>query len=632
MSENICLIGNPNCGKTSLFNALTGSFQKTGNWSGVTVERKVGNYKKDKNITIVDLPGIYSLIPVSNDEKEVVKILEKSKPTRIINVVDGTNLERGLFLTCELLNLGIPMMVAVNFCDQISQKKRNLVIDKLKAMFGVEFIFISAKKGENIEQLMSKILLTNKPSNLSTSLSNNKEELAKLIKIALKDYVDFSQSKGVLLTNKIDKILLHRFFGIPILFCIIFLIYFFSFRVGGRLSNSLSTFFEVFGNTTKYAMKNAGIPYWFISLFTSAVFTGVGSVLAFTPQILLLFLFMTILEESGYAMRITFLLNKLFCGFGLGGKSCLPIILSCGCSVTGIMATRTLENESERKSTIFLASFMPCGAKTAVFGWFSYVFFDSNALIATSMYFVGFISIILFGKILKRLNLFNGKEGGFIIEMPIYRFPSLREIFRALWEKTKDFVYKSGTVIFAVSIFVWFFSNFGLKGYTLNIEESFLFLLGNFLKIIFKPLGFGNWQATISLLTGMFAKEAVVESFELLNTDFRLLFDNNYSVYAFMCFLLVSPPCFASLHTAYGELKNKKDFAIMLCFQFGAGYLLALFVVLIGKLMTFKPYLIFCIIFAIILVALSIKIVFNGFKCGNCKKCIKNVGEKCLKK
>lgn len=632
MSENICLIGNPNCGKTSLFNALTGAYQKTGNWSGVTVERKIGNYKKDKSVIITDLPGIYSLIPMSNDEKEVVKTLETSKPTKIINVIDGTNLERGLFLTRELLELGIPMIVAINFCDQINNKKRTLVVDKLRSLFGIEFIFISAKKGENIELLMDKILSIKLATSLATSLTDDKVEFSRIIRIALKDYADFSQTKGVLLSNKIDKILLHRFFGIPILFCIIFLVYFLSFRIGGGLSDGLSSFFDAFGNTTKLAMKNAGIPYWFISLFTSAIFTGVGSVLAFTPQILLLFLFMTIIEESGYAMRITFLLNKVFSSFGLGGKSCLPIILSCGCSVTGIMSTRTLENEKERKSTIFLTSFMPCGAKTAVFGWLAHVFFNSNALVATSMYFVGFLSIIAFGKLLMLLNLFEDNKGRFIIEMPIYRFPSLREVSRALWEKTKDFVYKSGTVIFAVSVLVWFFSNFGLKGYTLNVEESFLFLLGNFLKIIFKPLGFGNWQATVSLLTGMFAKEAVVESFEMLNTDFRLLFDNKFSVYAFMCFLLLSPPCFASLHTAYGELNNKRDFILMLCFQFVAGYALGLLVVLIGKLITLNARLIFCIVFAIILIALSIKIVFNGFKCGNCKKCIKNEGGRCQKK
>lgn len=632
MSDNVCLIGNPNCGKTSLFNALTGAYQKTGNWSGVTVEKKVATYKENKNIKIIDLPGIYSLNAYSNDEKEVVKYLNDNKPSCIINVVDGTNLERSILLTSELVKLNIPMVIAVNYCDQLTKNKITLNVDRIKEFFGVDVIPISAKKDINIKDLMDSVTLYLLPKKSTVSLYKTKEEIARIINLKIKDFIQNKTTKAEVFTQKIDRIVLHRFFGIPILVLVIFLVYFLSFKLGGFFSDKITKFFDAFSNTTKIAMTNAGLPNWFISLFTSAIFKGVGSVLAFSPQILVLFLLMTLIEESGYAMRITFMMDRIFRGFGLGGKSVIPIILSCGCSVTGIMATRTIENATERKATIYLAPFMPCGAKTAVFGWISYIFFGGNALIATSMYFLGFFSIMLFGLILKRFSSSAKESNRFIIEIPTYRFPSIREIIRALWEKTKDFVYKSGTVIFAVSIIVWVLSNFGIRGYTTVIEDTFLFQIGNIVKYLFYPLGFGNWQASVSLLTGIFAKEAVVETFELLNADFTLLFKNGFSVYAFMAFLLLSPPCAASISAAKGELVKRKDLYLMLLFQFVAGYLAALAIVLIGNLLTLNTRLIFCVLVAIILVLIAIKIIIKRKSYSACKSCITCLGKKCQRK
>ena len=631
MIKNICLIGNPNCGKTSLFNALTGSNQKTGNWSGVTTEKKQGFLKGSKNINVIDLPGIYSLRANSIDEKVVVEYLDKNKPDLIINVVDGTNLERNLYLSSELTKLNLPMIVAVNFCDEIKSNGILINYNQLQDDFGCSFIEISAKKRINIDKLISffnKTVLYK--SSIISKLDNEKarEYLGK----KNYDYIKRKQTKGEIFTQKADDILTSKYFGLPIFICIIFLVYFLSSKVGGFFSNIISEYCDRFCVQTAKAMANAGIYQWFISLFAGAVLKGVGSVLAFSPQILILFLLMTIIEESGYAMRITFNLDRLFRTFGLGGKSVLPIILSCGCSVTGIMATRTIENKDERVMTIFLAPFMPCGAKTVVFAWFSYAFFNGNPFISLSMYFISLLCVFVFGVILKKFSIIKANTNTFVMEMPTLRMPSVKDVSRVLWEKLKDFVYKSGTIIFAVSVVLWFLSNFGIKGFTTNVQESFLFYVGNIIKYIFYPLGFGNWQASVSILTGIFAKEAVIETFELLNVTNLNLFANNFSVYAFMVFVLLSPPCAAAISTAKNELGSKKELAKMLVFQFVSAYLVSFLIVLIGKIICLPFGLLFCVIVGIILTTISLIIIVKRLKtgckdCKNCKKgiiCLKN--------
>ncbi|MBR2870939.1 MAG: ferrous iron transporter B [Clostridia bacterium] len=632
MINSICLIGNPNCGKTSLFNSLTGSYQKTGNWSGVTTEKKEGFYKKNKKIKIVDLPGLYSLEAKTEDEKAVTKYLSENKPSLIINVLDGTNLERNLYLSCEIIRLGIPVVFVINFYDELQKNKISINFAKLKQLFGVEIIPISAKKNLNIDLLerkMLNVLPVNEGALLLKESSNNSKNI---VSHYMKDIINQKTTKTEIITEKLDKVFTHKYFGIPIFCMVVMLTYFLSSTVGGYLSGYISNFFAKFIISTSNSMFKAGFSPWIIDLFTNAVLKGVGSVLAFTPQILILFLLMTTIEESGYATRVTFILDRIFRSFGLGGKSVIPIILSSGCAVTGIMATRTIDCPKEKQMTVYLAPFMPCGAKSAVFAWFSYVFFNGSALVSTSLYFIGLFSIGLFGYILNKTKYFSKQTRHFLLEMPLLRLPSIKDLLRVLWEKVKDFTYKSGTVIFAVSVVLWLLSNFGIYGYTVNVEESFLYSFGNIIKYIFYPLGFCNWQSAISVITGFFAKEAVVETFELLNSDFTLLFNNKFSVYAFMVFVLLSPPCAASISAAKNELKNKKSFWFMLVFQFVAGYTVALFIVLLGKLFTLNIGLIFSIILGIIILSIAFIILAKRkYKCEKCFSCKGGVCQKSSK-
>lgn len=628
MISSVCLIGNPNCGKTSLFNILTGSYQKVGNWSGVTTEKKEGFYKKNKKIKIIDLPGLYSLNAKTDDEKAVTDYLKNNKPSLIVNVIDATNLERNLFLTCEVVKLGIPVVIAINFYDELLKNKISVDIYKLKELFGVEIIPISAKKGLNIDVLEKTFLKTNEIGK-GILLDYNLDQSKSIISHYVKDIIKYKITRTEIVTEKLDNILLNKYFGIPIFFIVILTTYFLSMKLGGYFSSYILNFFDTFGDITALSMSNVGLSNWFIDLFVNAVMKGVGAVLAFMPQILILFLLMTIIEESGYATRITFIFDRIFRGFGLGGKSVIPIILSSGCAVTGILATKTIDSPKERQMTVFLSSFMPCGAKMAVFSWFSYVFFDGNPFVATSLYFIGLFSIVLFGFILNKFKYFINKNQFFLMEMPLLRMPSIKNILRVLWEKVKDFAYKSGTVIFAVSVIIWFLSNFGIYGYTTQVEKSFLYSFGNIIKYIFYPLGFCNWESAISVVTGLFAKEAVVETFELLNCNLENLFVNKFSVYAFMVFVLLSPPCAACVSTARNELKNKKSFIFMLCFQFFAGYSVALLIVLIGKLFTLGIGLIFSFIIGIIILIIAFIIIFN--KKHHCKRCFMCKGEECLK-
>lgn len=627
MSKEICLIGNPNCGKTSLFNSLTGTYQKVGNWTGVTTEKKEGKYKKDKSIKIIDLPGIYTLKAQSKDEGNVLDYLKRNKPSAIINVVDGTNLERNLYLTSELIFLGIPVFIAINYYDELLKNKINVNVSKIEEIFGVKCVLISAKKNINIDDLIEKTLKTNIPN---TDILFKKDELKnnrKIIGLKINQIIRRNQTKAELLTQKIDKVITSKTLGIPIFFCIILLVYFLSSKIGGIFSGYISNFFDYLSNNTQENLLNIGVTSWLVSLLTNAVLHGVGSVLSFAPQILILFFCMTLIEESGYATRISFILDRIFRFFGLGGKSVIPIILSCGCSVTGIMATRTIENEFERKSTIYLAPFMPCGAKMVVFAWFSHLFFNGNPLISTSMYFIGILSVCFFGVILKKLFKNKQRNSFYIIEMPTLRMPSMGNVFKVLWEKLKDFTYKSGTIIFAVSVVLWFLSNFGIYGYTNVIENSFLYYIGNSIKYLFYPLGFGNWYASVSVITGLFAKEAVIETFEILSVNPELLFDSKFSIYAFMTFVLLSPPCAAAISSAKQELNSKNSLFFMLLFQFLSAYSVALFIRLIGFLCSITNGLIFSVLTAIIILILSVVIIVRRVKkgkCNNCKHCYKD--------
>ena len=442
MNDVIALIGNPNSGKTTLFNALTGTYQKTGNWTGVTTEKKLGTYKKDKRVKIVDLPGLYSLSAHGDDEKAVINYLKNTPPKVIINIVDGTNLERNLYLTTELVELRVPMVIAVNMIDDLQKNGIKLNTEKLSALFGVPVIPVSALKNNNVDELINvaiKKSVLPKKLKLFVQGENKAEKSYEFIEKNIGEIIQKRQTKSEKFTLKADSILTHKIWGFPIFFLVITLIYFLSMKIGGAIGNVISGAFSIFAENTAKTLIFRGAPEWLIGLVVDAIIKGIGTVSSFLPQILVLFMLLAIIEQSGYASRIAFILDKFFRSFGLSGKSLIPMIVSCGCTVTGIMSARTIENKSEKRMTIFLAPFMPCGAKTAVFGWMAYVFFNGNALIASSMYFLGILSVALFGRMLKKFKSFKENSGEFILEMPTFRTPSLKDIALSLWEKIKDF-------------------------------------------------------------------------------------------------------------------------------------------------------------------------------------------------
>ena len=620
--NKICLIGNPNCGKTTLFNKLTGLRQKTGNWTGVTTCKTEGQFVNDKSITIVDLPGIYSLNAISKDEKVVIDYLKNNNNLVIVNIIDGTNLKRNLLLTIQLAKLGLPMICAINFFDVLQKNKIIIDIVKLQNALGVKILPISASKGTNVNKLIADSLMASSPV-MGNFVADTLEE--KLV------YKKVSKLVDGIITNKITKAekttsLLDNFFmskvtGIPILLIILFCIYYLSNKIGNVVGENILNFFNMFSKTTEKNLASLNFPKWFIDLFCKSIFNGLGNVLSFVPNILVLFFFMGIIEESGYATRITYLFDRLFKTIGLGGKSVITLILSCGCTVTGLMSTRTLMSEKERKMTIFLAPFMPCGAKTAVFAWFSYVFFNGNALISVLMYLISIIALFVFGFVLNKLFKSNWEDLPFVMELPTLRIPSVKSVLVLLWEKSKDFLVKTGSIILAVNVLLWFLINFGFNGYNnSNFQNSFLFYIGSCFKFIFAPLGFGNWQATVAILSGIFAKESVAQSLMYISSDLSFVFASRCSVLAFMTFVLLSPPCLASILVAKRELSSLKEIVIMLLFQFVCAYLMALFIKFLELVISLNFILILSSISAIIILILSIKYLSEIAKCSQCKK------------
>lgn len=626
MFNSVALIGNPNCGKTTLFNALTGTHQRVGNFSGVTVEKKEGRYKKDKTLLITDLPGLYSLSALSSDERAVLSYLKQSPPQAIINVVDGTNLERNLFLTYELRSLGIPLVIAVNFCDDLEKNGIALNETALSEIFGVPVVKISAKKGVNLDKLVAtarngaklpeRVFTTKDSAAVKNGYAFIEKNIGKII--------TKTETRAEKVTRALDDVLTHKIWGLPIFFAIMLATYFVVLKLGGIPGKKITEWISALCVVVKAWLQNIGATVWAESLITDGVLCGIGTVISFLPQILLLFLLLAIIEESGYAARVAFILDRFFRKFGLSGKSLLPLTISCGCAVTGLMASRTIENESERRMTVFLAPFMPCGAKTAVFAWFSAVVFGGSALVAASAYFLSLFSVALFGSILKKIKPFRGAGEGFVLEMPTLRMPAVREVFFVLWKKTKDFLFKAGTVIFTVSVVLWVLKNVGAGGYTYGcVEKSFLFLLGNKLKYLFYPLGFSSWQSSVAILSGVLAKEAVAETLSLVSETPAALFNSAWSAYAFLSFVLLSPPCVSALSVAKKELNGGKWFAFMLLFQFAAAYSVALVINLLGMLFNSSPGLIFSVLSVIIITMIFVPLFLRTLKCGcaGCRKC-----------
>lgn len=636
---NICFIGNPNCGKTTLFNNLTGSYQKVGNWSGVTTEAKTGKYKENNGISLTDLPGIYSLQANSLDELAVTEYFKNSSPDVIINVVDGTNLERSLFLTCELVSLKIPVVIAVNYADVLEKNKITLSEKALSETFGnIPVVKISAVKGKNIDKLMKEVKNAALPKIEKPLLSAS--DVYGYIESKIDIITKRKTTVAEKFTLKADSLLTSGVIGVPIFIATMIIVYFTSIKTGLFFGGFIEDFFISVGNKTGGTLSLIGAPQWFCELVKEGVFGGLGTALSFLPQIVILFFLITLLEESGYMARVAFLFDGLFYKSGLSGKSVISFAVSCGCGVGGITAARTIENETERKATIFLAPFMPCGAKIAVFGWIASVFFNGNPFVAVSLYFLSVLSVVVGGRIIFVFNKRHKKpkeessDQCFVLEMPVLRIPSIKNVVAALKEKAVDFIVKAGSVIFFVSVVLWFLKSFGLKGYDPeNFENTFLYYIGNFIKYPFYPLGFGNAKASVALLSGLFAKEGVIEALTVVCGNKESLFgsfNGIFSVYAFAAFVLLSPPCLAALSVAKRELNNKKDFISMIVFQTFFAYAVAFAINFTGTIINGSLNLIFICAFVIIISILIIVgaiAVFGGcdycLKKGSCKKCPK---------
>lgn len=671
MSIKIGLAGNPNCGKTTMFNDLTGSTQYVGNWPGVTVEKKGGKLKGYKDVEIVDLPGVYSLSPYTLEEVVTRNFMIEDKPDAIINIVDASNIERNLYLTTQILELGIPTVIALNMMDIVEKNGDKIDLNKLSDILGCPVIETSALKGKGIKEVSEKAVeLANekKKMNFELPFSNecknalleiekfSKENLSQsnikskylaiklferdekiieklqlnesslntienIIKKCEEELDDDSESiitsdryafignvvsKAVKkasnsnesTSDKIDKIITNRFLALPIFAAIMWAVYYISVSSLGTIITDWTNdtlFGEIVAGNVGNWLQALGIADWLYSLIIDGLIGGVGAVLGFVPQIMLLFLFLSILEDCGYMARVAFIMDRIFKKFGLSGKSFIPILISSGCGVPGIMATRTMENDRDRKMTIMLTTFIPCGAKLPIIALFAGALFGGASWVAPSVYFLGIVMIIICGIILKQTKLFKGEPAPFVMELPQYHIPSFKNVVLHMWDRAKAFIIKAGTVIFVACGVIWFLSSFNFRLEMVDAGESILAAIGNIFAPIFAPLGFGNWQSSVASITGLVAKENVVGTFGVLFGIAEAAEDDPSliqhvsgmftvaSAYAFMAFNMLNAPCFAAIGAIRREMGSWKWMWITVGFQTGTAYLVALVINQVGS-------------------------------------------------
>lgn len=660
----IALAGNPNSGKTTLFNLLTGGAEYVGNWPGVTVEKKEGRLKIEKCVVVEDLPGIYSLSPYTAEEIVSRKYLVNEAPDIIINIIDGTNLERHLYLTTQILELGIPTVIALNMYDEILKRGDKINIELLSKELGCDVVPISALNGEGIEELINVVQknvkekkITSLPhifsgsvehaiAHIEESIQNKIEEknirwyAVKIfekdedaynaldisaddvyhmkghiedaekemnnnsVSIIAKERYDYieklskkvvSKNSGSLfftMTDAIDMILTNKIIGIPIFIIIILLVYTIAM---GPISIYMTDFIKniffgnIIGENLRNILTNINVLPWIIDLITDGIIGGVGTVLSFLPQMAILFILLSILEDSGYMARVAYLFDNIFRSFGLSGKSFIPMLIGTGCSVPAILSCRTIEDENDKRITLMLTSFMPCAAKMEIALVITSIFFNNNSIIATSMYFIGILIIILSGLIFKKLNLIKNNDSSFVIELPDYHMPSIRNVLLHAWDKIKGFIIKAGTVIFVSCVIFWFLMNFNMHFEKVDIDESILRNIGEFISIIFKPLGFGTWEGAVASISAFFAKEQAVATLGLIahsrNIEIYGLFNGNQiSAISFMLFNIFSAPCIVAVITYFKEHNNLKWSIITLLYQILVGYILAMIVYLVGSM------------------------------------------------
>lgn len=583
----VALVGNPNSGKTTLFNLLTGSKQKVGNWPGVTVEKKSGACIKQPRLHIVDTPGCYSLSAFTPEEQITAKFVKEGRPDLILNVVDSTNLERNLVLTTQLLELGVPVVVALNMQDEAQARGISVDEKQLEKVFGCPFASVSAAKNKGTEKLV-KICLDSAVGGKATARTfDSAERRYETIRLALNNAV-VASSGATSATEKIDKILLNKWLAFPLFALIMTAVFYLS--VGGPVGMLGSLINEKLTPLLQFGVKNAlaSAPSWLSSLVCDGVIGGVMSVVGFLPQVMALFGCIALLEGCGYMSRIAFITDKLLHGLGLGGRSFVCMILGCGCSVPAILSARTIKSDRERQKTITLAPFVPCSAKLALIAFFTAYAFGGNAMVAVSFYFASVIAIILGGL---ALNLFKKKDPDdiFLMELPPYRLPNARNAAYQMWERGKAFLLKAGTIIFAASVVLWALTNFDFALRPANAENSILAGFGKAIAPVFYPLGFNDggcgWQFAVATVSGIAAKETVVATLQILLPQGIGGAISPLGAYAFVLYNLLTIPCVAAVSASFAEQGGWKKGLRSAAFQILSAYILSLAVYQIGRLL-----------------------------------------------
>lgn len=615
---NVALFGNPNVGKTTVFNLLTGSNQYVGNWPGVTIEKKEGYLKDD--IKIIDLPGIYAMDTFSNEEKVSKSFLENEDVDVILNIVDASNLSRNLYLTTQLMAYNKPIILLLNMLDLADAKGIKIDYDKLSEELGVKIVPIIAKKKSGTENIESAI---RESLNIKTSyiqdFGNESQTYEKIDSILDKCTISDSTPKKTL-TDKIDDIALHPILAYPLFIGILFLLFKFTFEwVGGPLQELSGSLIEEYIIAPVDVLLEGSTP-WFRSLIVDGILGSLGGTLPFYPLIFILFLGISVFEDSGYMSRAAFLMDKIMSKVGLSGKAFIPMVMGMGCASPAIMATRTLESEKDRKITALIAPLMTCGAKLPIYALFISIFFkETAAIVTTSLYVLSIIVAILVALVLNK-TIYKSELEPFVLELPEYRIPTLSALLKNAWNKSKGFLYKVVTVMFAMSVVIWALSSFNFGGFTENINESFLSYIGKLMAPVFAPLGFADWRISVALVTGLGAKEVVVNTLLILFGDLSTALTSIFTVitaYTFLIFCALYTPCIATLATMKKEYGSKMMFA-SLFYQFGVAWIVGFIFNLVGSLIIFgKANLSIMQFVAFILVIVCTVIFLNYYSKNN---------------